>query len=108
MDALSDREYGDKLLHALHHPLAEVRMRAVIALGLRAEPQTAEALAACALRHRADVVAGIEIVARLCGFADGPERLAALTRLAGHPAHAVRVAAGRALAASRTGDDSHA
>jgi HEAT repeat protein len=52
--ALSGRDYTAKLVHALDHPLADVRMRAIIALGLRGEAPAA--LAACTLRHSADIV----------------------------------------------------
>lgn len=92
------RDYRDKLLHALHHPLSEVRMRAIIALGLRREAKTADALVECALRHPRDVVAGMEIARRLAQFKPVPTRRAALARLAGHPARAVRAMAQRALA----------
>lgn len=61
--AFSAQQYRDKLLAALDHPLSEVRMRAIIALGGRGERAAAEALAECALRHPADVVEGLEVVA---------------------------------------------
>jgi hypothetical protein len=52
---LGGRDYREALLHALHHQWADVRMRVMIALGLRGEPETADALAECALRHAADI-----------------------------------------------------
>lgn len=97
--ALSARDYSEKLIHALAHPLADVRMRAIIALGLRGEAKTAEPLAACALSHSTDVVEGLEVVHSLAMMADGERRRSALTLLEKrHQARAVRTAAARALA----------
>ncbi len=91
---LRERDYREALLHALHHPLAEVRMRAIIALGLRGELETADALAEFALRHPTDVVQGLEIVHSLSCVRDTATRQRTLSSLAlRHPAHAVRVAA---------------
>jgi HEAT repeat protein len=89
--------YLRRLVHALRHPLSEVRMRAIIALGwLRAE-DAAAALAECALRDGRDVVEGLEVVESLSRLDRGPVRRAALDRLARkHPARAVRAAAARA------------
>jgi len=100
MAELSERSYREKLVHALLHPLADIRMRAIIALGWRGEPETAEALVACALRHPLDVVQGLEIVNSLDQMKDAMVRQAALSAVhAQHPAHAVREGAARALAA---------
>jgi len=57
--------YVQRLIHALYHPLADVRMRAIIALGLKGETQTTGELANCALRHPIDVIEGLEIVRSL-------------------------------------------
>ncbi|MGA7751074.1 MAG: HEAT repeat domain-containing protein [Gallionella sp.] len=96
--AFSARDYREKLLHALFHPLADVRLRAVIALGWRGEPETADALAACALRHPSDVVEGLEIINSLDQMKDAVIRQTALSILkTRHPAHAVREAAARVL-----------
>lgn len=96
---IANHEYREKLLHALEHPLAEVRMRSIIALGLRGEPDTAPALVACALRRPADVVEGLEIVRSLGRLDAGRPCSAALRKLADlHPANAVRTAAAQALA----------
>jgi HEAT repeat protein len=96
-EALSDRDYQEKLLAALEHPLADVRMRAILALGLRQQPETAAALLACALRHPTDVVEGLEIVNSLSRLDHGqPVRSALASLAAEHPAHAVREAALRA------------
>jgi hypothetical protein len=97
---LSERDYGEKLLHALQHPLANVRLRAVIALGRRARADVAEALIDCALRHPTDVIQGLEIVDGLERIARRhPETVRALQRLAKeHPAHIIREAAGVGLA----------
>lgn len=96
--AVSGRDYQQKLMHALEHPLADVRMRAIVALGLRGGRDATEALLACARRTPTDVVEGLEIVRTLRAiFSDSRER-GALAQLAEHhPAHAVRMAARRAL-----------
>ncbi len=95
--AQSGRDYRDKLLTALHHPLSDVRMRAIIALGWRGEGDSAQPLARCALRHPTDVVEGLEVVDSLARLRDPAAACGALRALqAQHPAHAVRVAAGEA------------
>jgi len=100
MAELSERSYREKLVHALLHPLADIRMRAIIALGWRGEPETAETLVACALRHPLDVVQGLEIVNSLDQMKDAMVRQATLSIVqAQYPAHAVREGAARALAA---------
>ena len=94
--ALSTRDYRDKLHAALDHPLAEVRMRVILALGWRGESQEAEPLAACALRHPIDVVEGLAVVQALAQLGEAGH--AVLQRLVHtHPAHAVREAADRRL-----------
>lgn len=96
--SLSSHGYREKLLHALEHPLDDVRMRAIIALGLRREAGTALPLAQCALRHPSDVVEGMEIVNALKNFDASTEGAHALKMLASdHAAHAVRAAAEAAL-----------
>ena len=100
LEDLSRRDYQKKLIHALLHPLSEVRMRAIIALGWRGESEAAEELASCALRHPSDVVEGLEIINSLVQMKNVEVRQAALSALqAHHPAHAVREGAARALAA---------
>ena len=95
---LGYRDYQQRLVHALKHPLAEVRMRAIIALGLRGEKSAADALVDCALRASRDVVEGLEVVRSLEAILAGTGDSAPLKRLAGaHPAHAVQVAATRAV-----------
>ena len=96
--ALGYRDYQQKLVHALEHPLADVRMRAIIALGLRGEGSAAEALVDCALRTPADVVEGLEVVRSLERILAGTGDTVPMRRLAQtHPAHAVQVAAARAI-----------
>ena len=98
--AYSAQSYRARLKLALLHPLADVRMRAVIALGWRAEPEAADDLVACALRHPSDVVEGLEIVNSLVQICNEDVRRIALSDLqARHPAHAVREGAGAALVA---------
>jgi hypothetical protein len=97
-EKLSAQDYRDKLIRALRHPLADVRMRAVIALGLCAEPQAAGDLVQCALRHPTDLTEGLEIVRSLQRLPQGVFRTAALqTLLVRHPASSIREAALRAL-----------
>lgn len=97
--ALSERDYRDKLIHALRHPLSDVRLRAIIALGLRADEQAADALVACALSHSTDVVEGLAIIDSLKRIPTLSIRRQSLATLAEqHAAHAVRVAAQQALA----------
>lgn len=95
---ISGRDFRSKLLHALEHPLDDVRMRAIISLGLRREAGTALPLAQCALSHHSDVVEGMEVVNVLKDFGASAEGLRALKMLAAdHAAHAVRAAAEAAL-----------
>jgi HEAT repeat protein len=90
--AFSAQDYRDKLLRALEHPLAEVRMRAIIACGWRGETRAARPLYELALRHPVDVVEGLAIVASLRRL--GYEGRMMLNEMAEkHPAHAVREAA---------------
>ncbi len=92
-------DYETRLIHTLGHPLADVRMRAIIALGKRGDPQAADPLVRCALRHPIDVVEGLEIVDGLRRLHPGGAQSKALGCLArDHPAHAVRQAAAQALA----------
>ena len=97
--ALASRNYHEKLLCALHHPLADVRMRAVIALGLRRDAEAARDLVECALRHPTDVVEALEIVKSLEMLPAGQPRYEALRDLCErHPASVVRIAAMAAIA----------
>ncbi len=90
--------YPDRLIHALHHPLSETRMGAIIALGKQADPHTIGALADCALEHDGDVIEGLEILHSLAQMPANPSLESALRRLASdHPAHAVREHAARQL-----------
>jgi hypothetical protein len=93
------REELDLCLQATPYiPLAEVRMRAIIALGLRGERSTADALVECAFRAPTDVVEGLQVVRSLEDILAGTVDLAPLKRLAdASPAHAVRVAAIRVV-----------
>jgi len=94
--ALSAADYEHKLLHALEHPLTDVRMRAIIAIGLRGNRAAVPVLQALALRHPVDVIEGQAVVECLRKL--GNEGRVALGELAEqHPAKAVRRAAGRTL-----------
>jgi len=90
--------YRDRLIHALHHPLSETRMGAIIALGKQADPKTIAALTDCALEHGSDVIEGLEILRSLEHMPAVPAKVAALQRLATeHAAHAVRTRAAALL-----------
>lgn len=90
---LSARGYAEKLIAALDHPLAEVRMRAIVALGLRQEAAAVQSLGELALRHPIDVLEGLAVVDCLAQIRTGAswQMIVRLEEL--HPAHAVRVAA---------------
>ena len=99
---LSAQDYRAKLLHALEHPLDDVRMRAIIALGLRRETGAELPLAECALRHPLNIEEGIEVVGALKYFLPSPVAQRALQILAhDHAAHAVCEEAQRALDEAR-------
>lgn len=98
MAQLSTQDYRIKLLHALAHPLDDVRMRAIIALGLRREAGTALPLAECALRHPLNIEEGLTVVNALKNLREFPDSRRALGILAqDHAAHAVREAAAIAI-----------
>lgn len=92
----SGLDYATKLIGALKHPISEVRMRAIIALGWRSQTDSVPQLLALAFSHPADVVEGIAVVESLSRM--GGEGRHALTVLANqHRAHAVREAASKLL-----------
>lgn len=89
--AQGQADYADKLKQALSHPLADVRLRAIIALGLRQEAEAVAPLIACALRHPLDVIQGIEIARALKRIEDKHTDLEALSELARqHPSEIVK------------------
>ncbi len=96
MDAWStSRSYTERLVHALAHPLAEVRMQSVIALGKRKDEASITMLKWCAFRHPTDIIQALEIIRALENMPTSPAKAQALDALAEHPAHAVREAAGQ-------------
>jgi len=98
IDEWDRKNFVEKLIDALTHPLSEVRMRAIIVLGNRREKRAEQPLADCAFAHPKDVVQGLEIVSSLQRIRKGDPPSLALERLAKHhPARAVRKAAERAL-----------
>ena len=98
--AFSARDYADKLIDALDHPLSEVRMRAIIALGWRGEERAAQPLLDLALRHPVDVVEGLAVLESLARMGiEGRITLVALAER--HQAHAVRETAKQVLRTSR-------
>jgi hypothetical protein len=99
------RSYAERLIQALGHPLADVRMRAIIALGWRLEKKAERALVECALRHPTDVVEGLEIVEALRLIREGSTQFEGLRILErDHSASSVRQAATAALSAAQPGD----
>ncbi len=94
---ISGRDFRDKLLHALEHPLDDMRMRAIISLGLRGEAGTALPMAECAIHHPMNIEEGLGVIERLRHFAPSPEVFSALEMLSRHEAHAVREAAAKAM-----------
>ena len=91
---LSQRDYAEKLILALEHPLDDVRMRAILALAWRRDAGAAQALVDCALRHPRDVVQALAVVGSLARLLPREPANLALARLAeAHPAHAIQVAA---------------
>jgi hypothetical protein len=87
----------ERLVHALSHPLREVRMMAIITLGNRGDPRSAAPLARCAFDHPTDLVQGLEILRSIAKLPRSKERTQALHRLSRHPAHAIRAEAERLL-----------
>lgn len=88
------KTYSQRLIDALGHPLADVRMRAIIALGLRGDKAAEARLVDCALQHPIDIVEGLEIVNSLRLIRDKESGDSWLQILADrHPARAVRTAA---------------
>lgn len=90
----SRQSFPSRLIHALQHPLADVRIRAIIALGMLHLDEAAPALVACALHYPTDVTEGLAIVNALAQLIPETVGRAGLKQLASeHPAHAVRHAA---------------
>lgn len=93
-----EKTYSTRLIEALGHPLSEVRMRAILALGWRGERAAEEPLVDCALRHPIDVIEGLEIVNSLRLIRDKVSGDSWLQILADrHPARAVRTRAAEIL-----------
>ena len=98
VQAWRDRSYAERLLQALHHPLADVRMVAIDTLGRLRVPDAAAALADCAMRHPHDPVQGVAILRTLEQQPRDPAWTAAMRTLCDHPVAAVARDATRALA----------
>lgn len=91
------QSFAVKLIHALRHPLADIRLRAIVALGLRAQADAVPALIECALARPTDVVAGLQIVASLKQIQGSHPDTKGLEELAArHPARPIRRAAAQA------------
>jgi hypothetical protein len=87
------RSYTLRLLHALDHPISEVRMAAVISLGNRRVVAASLPLARCALKHPTDFNLAMEIINALKKLPKVPERDQAVSMLKYHSGRAVRKAA---------------
>lgn len=84
-----DRAYPQRLLHALRHPLSDIRMTAIEALAQLQPEGAATALADCALEHPRDPVQGVAILRALERLPRNPAWAAAVSRLVVHPAAVV-------------------
>lgn len=94
----SAHDFGEKLEHALNHPVDDVRMRVIAILVQRHEPGTAMKLTECALRHPMNYEETVQIINALKDAEAFPDGRRALQILAeDHPSHPVRVAAQAAL-----------
>lgn len=84
-----DRAYPQRLLHALKHPLSDIRMTAIEALAKLQPECAAMAFADCALEHPRDPVQGVAILRALERLPRNPAWAAAVSRLVDHPAAVV-------------------
>lgn len=87
---MTQKSYTERLIHALNHPIAEVRMGAIISLGKLKEVKAAVPLAQCAFTHPIDVIQGQEIIRALEQMNFEREVEQALKMLSKHPAKAVQ------------------
>lgn len=94
----TDTSYVQKLLNALRHPVAMARMGSIITLGNLALPEAAGPLAQCIFDYPEDTWQAMEVFRSLERIPDGPEKTAALQRLASHPSRVVRQEAENLLA----------
>lgn len=92
------QNFDTRLIQALRHPVGDVRLRAIYALGKRDVHSAATALVKCALSAPSDVPQGLEVVTALEHWLPSPVGQQALERLAHeHAAKVVREAAGKSL-----------
>jgi hypothetical protein len=99
IEAWNRKNFVEKLIGALKHPLADIRMRAIIVLGKRRAVSAEGPLVECALAHPIDVIEGLAIVESLRKIREASASDAALQTLTTeHPGEAVRRAAKAALA----------
>jgi hypothetical protein len=87
---MAQKSYTERLIHALKHPIAEVRMGAIISLGKLKEVKAAVPLAQCAFTHPIDVIQGQEIIRALEQMDFEREVEQALELLSKHPAKAIQ------------------
>ncbi|MGH8284003.1 MAG: HEAT repeat domain-containing protein [Gammaproteobacteria bacterium] len=94
----SAQDFDTRLIQALQHPVGDVRLRAIYALGKRDVRPAGTALVECALSAPADIVQGLAVVTALEHWLPSPDARRALKRLAReHPAKVVREAASNTL-----------
>ncbi|TAM60053.1 MAG: HEAT repeat domain-containing protein [Rhodanobacter sp.] len=92
--------YKKRLVHALGHPLADVRMISIEALGRLGDPDAAMPLVQCALARPVDVTQGLAIVSALATLRRDESWADAVRLLRDHPARAVARAATELLPCS--------
>ena len=86
----NETTYVDKLIFGLRHPVSEVRMAAILALGLGGWEEGAIPLAKCALRWPMDRVLADVVLESLEKIDPTPQRVSALHLLLSHPSRAIR------------------
>jgi hypothetical protein len=97
LDVLSARDYTERLIAALEHPLADVRMRAILVLGMRREDRAVLPFEDLVFRHPAELAEGLAVVESLSRIGTRPSRRVLAKVAVRHPARAVRDAARTSL-----------
>ncbi len=82
--------YEEQLVHALRHPISEVRIGAIISLGNKKCQEAAIPLAECALEYPNDIVQNLEILRSIGSLSDSEPRRSAVQRLKSHPSSIIR------------------
>jgi hypothetical protein len=82
--------YEEQLVHALLHPISEVRMGAIISLGNKKYQEAAIPLAECALEYPSDIVQNLEILRSIGSLLDSGPKRSAIKLLQSHPSSIIR------------------